>query len=169
MGYCQEVSVKILMPWFVCTIWYSVAPWRGSERKLLQLCYLLFTSPSKALTRGHCSGEEGKKKYSHSQHSGGNLLLSSVVKTETVFVVSSLLMFLYLFSICAHLSLYSNMSASAVRICITQSPPSTTQGPHFCRPTLPPICQCSRSQLPPNEPVFVWTFSVAFELILSIS
>lgn len=34
-----------------------------SERKLLQLCYLLFTSPSKALTRGHCSGEEGKKKY----------------------------------------------------------------------------------------------------------
>lgn len=26
MGYCQEVSVKILMPWFVSVIWYSVAP-----------------------------------------------------------------------------------------------------------------------------------------------
>lgn len=26
MGYCREVRGKILMPWFVRAIWYSVAP-----------------------------------------------------------------------------------------------------------------------------------------------
>lgn len=113
-----------------------------SERKLLQLCYPLLTSPSKAPTRGHCSGGEEKKKNIPTL-STMEETLSSIVITETYFVGLSLLIFLYLLSVFAHLSLSENMSASARRICMTQNTPSVTQGPHFCRPTLPLICQCS--------------------------
>lgn len=112
-----------------------------SERKLLQLCYPLLTSASKALTRGHCSGGEEKKNIP--TLSTMEETLSSIVKTETYFVGLSLLIFLYLLSIFAHLCLYENMCSSAGRICMTQNTPSVTQGLHFCRPTLPLICQCS--------------------------
>lgn len=166
MGYCQEVSVKILMPWFVSVIWYSVAPWRREWEEAPPTLLPLLTSPSKALTRGHCSGGE-EKKHCHSQHNEETLYFPQLLKQKQILLGRHYSLFLCLFSICAHLSQYSNMSASVVRICITQSLPSATQGPHFCRST--PICQYSSFQSPPNEPVFVWTFSVAFELISSIS
>lgn len=138
-----------------------------SERKLLQLCYPLLTSASKAPTRGHCSGGEEKKTFPLSVQ--WRKPSPPLLKQKHILLGCH---YSYFYTFSASLPIYASMK-TCVHLLDAFVWPRT-------HPPLPraftsvdqlshSFASAPSSQLPPNEPVFVWTFSVAFELISSIS